>query len=356
MDIELIQKLSEASGVSGFESNVREIIKKEIEKNVDWTKTDNMGNLIAFRKGSLKKPKKVAFIAHMDEIGFFVKRVNNGFIEFTKLGGIDDRILLSQKVIVHAEKDIVGVISSKPIHLQKKEEREKLVKCDEMHIDIGNIEKKKKRSDDDSIEESDGKIKIEKGTPISFYSKFTKLQETVYCGKSFDNRLGVYCLIDLIKNLKKNKNDIYFVFSTQEEVGLKGARTAVFPIEPDLAIAIDTAVCGDVPSVSKKESEIALLRGPAISLIQAGGSGAILPESLRKYITDIANKNKIKYQFEMIDSGMTEAAIVQMLKDGILCCSIGIPIRNTHTPFEIFDSRDVDETLKLVELIEEEWK
>jgi endoglucanase len=130
----------------------------------------------------------------------------------------------------------------------------------------------------------------------------------------------------------------------------------VFPIEPDLAIAIDTAVCGDVPSVSKKESEIALLRGPAISLIQAGGSGAILPESLRKYITGIASKNKIKYQFEMIDSGMTEAAIVQMLKDGILCCSIGIPIRNTHTPFEIFDSRDVDETLKLVELIEEEWK
>jgi len=356
MDIELIRKLSEASGVSGFETPVRELIKKEIEKNVDSIKTDNMGNLIAFRKGSLKNPKKIALVAHMDEIGFFVRRVNNGFIEFTKLGGIDDRILLSQRVVIHAEKDIEGIIGSKPVHLQKREEREKLVKCDDMYIDIGLIEKKKKNGEEESSEDIDRKLKIEKGTPISFSSKFTKLQETTYCGKSFDNRLGVYCLIDLIKTLKKNKNDIYFIFSTQEEVGLKGARTAVFPIDPDLAVILDTAVSGDVPAVSKKESEIALTKGPTISLIQAGGSGAILPESLRKYITGLADKNKIKYQFEMLDGGMTDAAIVQMLKDGILCCSIGIPIRNTHTPFEIFDSRDVDETIKLVELIEEAWK
>jgi putative aminopeptidase FrvX len=353
MDIELIRKLSEAHGVSGFEDEIREIIKAEIKGRVDTVKTDSMGNLIAFRKGSSKNPKKVALIAHMDEIGLLVRRVNGGFIEFTKLGGIDDKIILAQKVTILSEKKIEGIICSKPIFFQKKEDGDKPVKYDDMFIDIGAISKKKKKPESESADENPT---IEKGTPISFSSKFTKMQEHTYCGKSLDNRLGVYCLIDIIKNLKENKNDLYFVFSTQEEVGLKGARTAAFAIEPDLAIVLDTCVAGDVPAVSKKDSEVTLGKGVAIELVQAGGRGAILPSHLKNYILDLAKKHNLKYQLDVPEGALTDAAIVQMIKSGILACSIGIPARNLHSPYEIFDSRDVEEVIKLSGLIIENWK
>lgn len=357
MDVELLKKLSEACGVSGFEGEVREIAKKEIERHVTSIKADNMGNLIAFRKGTSKSPKKIAFIAHMDEIGFIVKRFSGGFIDFTKIGGIDDRILLSQKVLVKGEKVYEGVIGSKPIHLQKKDEREKLMRYDEMYIDLGIVAKKKKKGDGgDEEDEGEEKLKIEKGSPISFAARFTKIGETTYCGKSLDNRLGVYSVIELAKTMKKSKNDLYFVFSTQEEVGLKGARTAAYSIEPDLAIIIDTTIAGDVPAVSKKESELALGNGASISLVESGGQGAIIPEHLKKYLIDLARKNKIKYQIDVLEGGMTDTAIVQLIKGGILSCALGIPVRNVHTPFEIFDSRDLEEVIKLARLASEEWK
>ncbi|MBN2094924.1 MAG: M20/M25/M40 family metallo-hydrolase [Candidatus Aenigmarchaeota archaeon] len=359
MDIDLIRRLSEARGVSRFEEEVREVIKKEVEKEADWVKTDNMGNLIAFRKGNGEKPKKIAFVSHMDEIGFIAKRMSGGFVEFLKVGGIDDRILASRKVIIKAEKDYDGIIVSKPIFFQKKEDRDKQIKYDDMCIDLGLVhekKKKKKEGEEEENGEESPKIKIEKGTPISFASKFTKMTDTTYCGKSFDNRLGVYCLIELLKKLKNHKDDLYFVFSTQEEVGLKGSRTATYEIEPDLAIILDTTPSGDLPMISKKESEISLGKGPTIVLLEADGQGTVLPDTLRKFLLETAKKNKIKHQLEISEGGLTEAAIVQIVKRGILACSIGIPTRNLHTPYEIFDTRDVEETLKFVELVANNWK
>jgi len=249
MDINLLKKLSETPGVSGFETEIREVIKKEISKYADKITEDTLGNLIALKKGSAKNRKKIALVAHMDEVGLIVKRINKGFIEFSKIGGIDDKILLSERVIIKGEKEIEGVIGSKPVHLQKEEERKKNIKYDEMYIDVGMTGKEK--------------LNIEKGTPIYFKSEFKQLQKNTFIGKALDNRLGVYCLIDILKRIK-NPNDIYFIFSSQEEVGLKGARTAVYSIEPDLAIVIDTSIAGDVPSVSEKESEIKLGKGVTI--------------------------------------------------------------------------------------------
>jgi endoglucanase len=342
MDVNILKKLSESSGVSGFEEEIKEIIKKEISKYADKITEDNLGNLIALKKGSAKNRKKIALVAHMDEIGLIVKRVDKGFIEFSKIGGIDDRTLLLQKVVIRGNKPIEGVIGCKPVHLQKEEEKKKVIKYDEMYIDIGAEDKKK--------------LNIEKGTPISFKSEFKQLQENTFIGKALDNRLGVYCLIDILKKMKSPKNDIYFIFSTQEEVGLKGARTSVYSIEPDLAVVVDTAIAGDVPAVTEKETEIKLGKGVSITLIEAGGQGAILPEKLKNYIVNIARKNKIKYQLEVVEGGMTDAAIIQILKKGILSCSVNIPIRNMHTPHSIFDVRDLKETIKLVELIVKNWK
>lgn len=349
-----MKKLSEASGVSGFERDVREVIKKEVGKYSDSVKVDNMGNLIALKKGSRKNCKKIALIAHMDEIGLLVKRIEKGFIEFTKLGGIDNRILLSQRVIIKGKKDIEGIIGSKPIHLQKKEEWDKVVKHDDMYIEIGVVEEKKKKGE--KKEESELGTGIEIGTPIIFKSEFRQLQKNTYCGKSLDNRLGVYALVDILKRMKKPKNDMYFVFSTQEEVGLKGARVAAYGIVPDLAIIVDTSIAGDIPMVSKKESALSLGKGVSITLIEAGGQGVIVPESIRDYLLDLAKKNKIKHQLEIVEGGMTDAAIVQLIKEGVLCCSLGIPIRNIHTPNEVFDTRDLDGTIKLIELTAENWK
>ncbi len=342
MDTGLMKKLSEACGVSGFETEVRNLIKKEISKYVDKISEDNLGNLIVLKKGSSKNRKKIALVAHMDEIGLIVKRINNGFIEFSKIGGIDDRILLTQRVAINGT-NLEGIINSKPIHLQKEEERKKIVKHDEMCIDVGIVGGNKK-------------INVEKGNPISFKSEFRKLQDNVFSGKSLDNRLGVYCLIDILKKMKKPKNDIYFVFSSQEEVGLKGARTSIYSIEPDLAVVIDTAIAGDVPAVSEKESEIKLGKGVSITLIEAGGRGAILPEKLKEFILGLAKKNKIKHQLEIVEGGMTDTAITQITKNGILSCSINVPLRNMHTPNEIFDARDLEETIKLSELIVKNWE
>ena len=342
MDIKLLKKLSEANGVSGFETNVRELIKKEISKYVDSAEEDTLGNLIAVKKGIGKKKKKIALVAHMDEIGFVVKRVERGFVEFLKVGGIDDRILPGKNVVINTEKPIYGTIGVKPPHLLKEEERKQPVKADNLYIDIGAKEK--------------DKIKIEKGIPINFYSEFRQLQKDTYIGKAFDDRLGVYCLIDILKRIKKPENDIYFVFSVQEEVGLKGSRTAIFGIDPDLAIACDTTLAGDVPAVSKKETETSLGAGVGIDLIEAGGAGAILPEKLKKLIINLAKKNRINYQLEVVEGGMTDAAIMQITKKGILACSLAIPVRNLHSPNEIFDANDLKSAIKLGELMIRNWK
>ncbi len=342
VDLKLLKKLSESCGVSGFESEVREVIKKEISKYADSVIEDNLGNLIVLKKGSGKNRKKIALVAHMDEIGLIVKRVDKGFIEFSKMGGIDDRILLAQRVLIKGKSEIEGIIGSKPVHLQKEEERKKLVKYDEMYIEAGFAEKDKST--------------VEIGTPIAFKSEFKELRNNLFVGKSLDNRLGVYCLMDLIKNMKTSKDDIYFVFSTQEEVGLKGARTAVYAIDPDLAIVIDTAIAGDVPAVTEKDTEIKLGEGVSITLVEAGGRGMILPENLKNFVLDLAKKNKIKHQLELVEGGMTDTAVVQMIRKGILSLSINIPLRNMHTPNEIFNVKDLEETIKFAGLIIKNWK
>ena len=342
VDIELLKRLSEAYGVSGFEEEVRALIKKEINKYADKIEVDTLGNLIAFKKGFEKKRKKIALVAHMDEIGFVVKRVDKGFVEFLKVGGIDDRILPGKRVVINASEPIYGTIGLKPPHLLKEEEIKQPINVKDLYIDIG-------------AEEED-KLKIEKGSPINFYSEFRQLQKDTYIGKAFDDRLGTYCLIDLLKRIKKPKHDLYFIFSVQEEVGLKGARTAVFDIDPELAIAFDTTFAGDVPIISKKETEIAFGKGVVIDLMEAGGRGVILPEKLKKFIVDLAKKNKIKYQLEVNDCGMTDAAIMQITKKGILACSLAIPTRNIHSPSEIFDVNDLKVTIKLGELMVKNWK
>src|SRR6056297_1629848 len=220
MDFDLLKKLSEAPGVSGFETPIRNIIKTEIQGLADYVSTDNMGNLTAVIKG--KTDKKLMVAAHMDEIGFIVTHIDdNGFVRFTTLGGFDPKTLTAQRVILHGKKDIIGVMGSKPIHMMDDEEKKKNPKIKDYFIDTGMTKK--------AVEEI-----IEPGTPITRERECIRMGDCIN-GKSLDNRVSVFALIETLKQLKGKSlpYDLYAVFTVQEELGLRGAQVAALEIEPD---------------------------------------------------------------------------------------------------------------------------
>ncbi len=334
----LLEKFSLASGISGYEKNVREILKKEIEPFSDSVRIDPMGNLIAEKKGG--KPV-IMIAAHMDEIGFVAKHIDdNGFIHFVTVGGFFNQTLLNQRVVVHGKKqDLTGVIGSKPPHIMKEEERKKVIETDEMFIDIG--AKNKKDTE---------KMGVEIGASITVDRDFKILANNLVTGKAFDNRAGLVILVEVMKRLKKKKikASVCAVGTVQEEVGLKGARTSAFDIDPDLAIAVDLTIAGDCPGIEKKESEISIGKGAAITVLEAGGQGVIVPEKIVEWLKNTAKKNKIKYQLDVSKGGMTDAAIISLTKRGIPAGVVSVPSRYIHSPVELIGLEDLESVIKLI--------
>lgn len=334
--MDLMERLCRARGVSGFEGEVVDILRSEFEKSCDTVYEDDFGNLIA-KKGSGNK--KIMLAAHMDEIGMMVKHVTeDGYIHFIKIGGIDNRILLNQRVVIKGAKgDVVGIVGAKPPHLLKPEERKKVVKHDEMFIDIGAKSKK------------DAFKKIAVGDSISFEPNYGKLANNLYYGKAVDDRIGCYVLAQVMKQIPKSvKAEVYAVGTTQEEVGLKGARVAAYGIDPDYALAVDTTIAGDMPDVSDKESSLKLGKGPALTIMEASGRGVITHPKLRKVLEATAKSSKTPYQIDVLEGGMTDAAIIYLTRDGIPSSTISIPTRYIHGPTSIFHMKDVSNSVKLV--------
>ncbi|MBD3260788.1 MAG: M20/M25/M40 family metallo-hydrolase [Candidatus Altiarchaeales archaeon] len=334
--MELLETLCRASGVSGFEDEVKQLMKKQLGKHADEVIEDSFGNVIA-RKGA--GDKKIMLAAHMDEIGFMVKHVTEeGYLNFIKVGGIDNRILLHQKVIVKTEKgDVEGVIGSKPPHLMKDEERKKVVKHDEMFIDIGCRDKK----------EAEKKVSL--GDPIIFSPTYGNLSRDVIYGKAVDDRVGCWALIEILKKIRKNIDaEVYACATTQEEVGLKGARVAAYKINPDYAVAIDTTLAGDTPNVKPQESNLKLGEGPALTVMEASGRGVISHPKLHKVLCDTSKKKKIPTQIDILEGGMTDAAIIYLTREGIPSSVVSIPTRYIHGPLSVFNLKDAQNTVKLI--------
>lgn len=329
----LLKKIIEAPGVSGFESGIAKIMRDELKKVADEVEIDNIGNVIA-KKG--KGKKKIMLVAHMDEIGLMVKHIDkDGYIYFIKIGGIDDRILPAQKVIVKAKQgDCFGVIGAKPPHLQKEEDRKKPVKYEDMFIDIGSKNK----------EETQEKIAL--GDIVIFEPNSGVLNGNLYYGKAIDDRVGCFALIKIMEKINVDAQ-IFAVASVQEEVGLKGARTSVYKIDPDYAIAIDTTVSGDSPQISERESALKLGQGVAITIIEASGRGLIVNEKMKDILIETAKKNKIKYQIDVIEGGMTDGAIIYVSKEGVPTAVLSIPSRYIHSPTGVFSIDDVNATVEL---------
>lgn len=340
---QLLKKLVEATGPSGHEENVRNIIKEELADYVDEMKVDNLGNLICTKKGKKDSPKAM-ILAHTDEIGMLVRYVEKeGFIRFSYLGGFFDQMVLGQRVLIHTEKgDIKGVIGSAPPHLLPEKERKNPIKRDKMFIDIG-------AKNREQAEEWGIKI----GTPITWLGHFDELGNKTVTGKAFDNRAGCAVMVQTLKEIQA-ESTIIGVASVMEEVGLRGAKTSSFTVDPDFAIALDITATGDHPGVEERQMPIKIGKGPAITVAdgrrESLGGGLISHPKVLKLLTETAEKNNIPYQLEIFEGGTTDATAVATSRGGIPAATINVPTRYIHSPIEVLNLDDLSNTIKLLKL------
>ncbi len=332
--ISLLKKLSDAHGISGYEDEVREIVKAELEDVVDEIRVDKMGNLICVKNGN---EFKEMIAAHMDEIGFMVKHIDDkGFVRFTPIGGWFDQIALGQRVVLHGRKGkVYGVIGSKPPHLMKGDERKKAVELKDMFIDVGAESK-------EDVEE----MGIEIGTPITIDRELVEMGRRV-TGKALDNRAGLAMMILALKETKTDAT-VYAVGTVQEEVGLKGARVSAFAIEPNVAIATDVCVATDFPGTEAAHMDVRLGRGPAITIADASGRGLIASRRVLEWLRGTAEKYGIPYQLEVAEGGTTDATAIHLTKEGIPTGVISVPARYIHSPVEVIDLEDLKNGATLI--------
>ena len=326
---EILKKLSNMRGVSGFEYMINKEIADIMKRYTDEVYIDNSGNVIAVKKA--KNPKaKIMLEAHCDEIGLMVKDIDEkGFATFVNIGGVDGRILPGAEVIVHGKKDICGVVGAKPPHLQLASESDKSIKIKDMYIDMG-------MSHDDEAKY------VSVGDSISICQDAGELLNDNFCGKCIDDRGGVAALLTVMEEVKDEELscDIYFVAAVQEEVGLRGAKTATYGINPDMAIAVD--VChGVTPDNSYNAFDLGtgtvISKGPNIH-----------PKMAEKLIT-LAKANDIKYSID-IDGGDTgtDAWAIQVTREGIPTALLSIPLKYMHTSVETVSMSDLEATAKLL--------
>jgi endoglucanase len=276
--------------------------------------------------------------AHMDEIGLMVRHIDDdGFIKFMTLGGFFDQTVLNQSVVVHTKKGrLSGVVGSKPPHLMEEKEKDKVIKTKDMFIDVGAGDSKAAK-----------KLGVSVGDYITFDVPFRELKNGLVTGKAFDNRLGCAAMVEVMKKIDTS-HTIYAVGTVQEEVGLKGARTSAYNIEPDAALALDVAPAGDFPGTKPEESRIKINGGPVITVADGKGRGIITHPKVRDSLVDLAEKRKIPYQLEVGEGGTTDATAIQLTKGGVLSGVVSVPTRYIHTPVEVASVKDVQNTIKLV--------
>jgi len=334
---ENLEKLSNANGVAGRETEVRNLMVKFLEPYADEVVVDRLENVIAIKKGKKAAPK-VMLAAHMDEVGLMVKTITKeGFLQFTKMGGIDDRILLAQKVNVLTEKGALpGVVGSKPPHIQKEEERKKIVSYDEMYLDVG----AENREDAKAMG-----VKI--GDPIAFDVKYVKLGKDAVMGKAFDNRAGCAVMVETLKLLGETDCTVYAVGTVQEELGLRGATTAAYGVDPDVGIALDVTFTGDTPGVKEFDTTVKMGKGPALTVTD---SGLIVHPKVLRWLIDTAIQNGVEYQLETGLMGTTDAARMSLTREGVPSGTISIPARYIHSPVGLISLKDAENSAKLAAL------
>lgn len=321
----LLSKICELPGAPGFEQPIRQFILEQLKGRVDNIEVDNIGNIYALKKGK-DSTKNVMVAAHMDEIAFIVKHIdNNGFIRFHTLGGFDPKTLTAQRVIIHGKKPIIGVMGSKPIHIMSADERNKTPQIDDYFIDLGLPYKEV----------------IKKVTIGDIITRERTLIEMGDCvnGKSIDNRVSVYVLLEALTLMNNLPYDVYGVFSVQEEVGLRGAYVATHQINPTFGFGLDTTIAYDLPGSKPEEQVTKLGEGVAIKIMD---SSVISDYRMVAYQKQIATQYKIKWQPEILTAGGTDAGVIQRAgKNGTITGAFSIPTRHLHQVIEMAHKKDI---------------
>lgn len=331
--MELLKQLCEAHGIPGREEAVRDIVIRELKKLGTEIRTDALGNVIAQKKGSGRGPK-VMIAAHMDEIGFLVSHIDekSGFLKIDPLGGFDPRVLMAQRVVVHTDDGpLLGIIGSKPPHILSEEERKKPLELKDLFIDLG-------------LPGDEVKKRVHIGDFVTLEQNFVSVGQLVSC-KALDDRVGLYVMIEAIKKTKQHICDIYAVATTQEEVGIRGARVSSFQIAPDIGVALDVTVASDVPGVGEHEHVTKLGAGTAIKIKD---SASISNPKLVRKLRQIAEQKKIKYQMEILPRGGTDAGAIQLTREGVAAVTLSIPTRYLHSVVETAHRDDIQATIDLL--------
>jgi endoglucanase len=334
INIPLLKKTCETPGISGFEQKVRELVYSEIHPVADHIYTDALGNLIAVKKGASGQ-KKVMAAAHMDEIGFIINHIDDkGFLRFHPLGGFDPKTLTAQRVIVHGKQDIIGVMGTKPIHILTPEERNKPLLIKDFFIDVG-------------LPKEQVEKWIEIGSPVSRQRELIEMGDCVNC-KSLDNRVSVFILMELLKELKgvEIPYDFYAVFTTQEEVGIRGAMVAAHHISPDFSFGIDTTIAYDTPEARPEETVTKLGEGTAIKIMDGS---VICDYRMVRYMKETAVKYNIRWQPELLPAGGTDTAGMQrMSTKGSISGAVSVPTRHIHSVIEMSHKADIRASIDLL--------
>lgn len=331
--LELIEKLSNAVGVSSNEGQVRRIILEEIKPFTSDVKVDALGNVIAVCKSNRKNPMRIMIAAHMDEVGLMLMdQDESGYFKFDVIGSLDPRLLPGKAVVV-GEDRLTGVIGTKPIHLVTEAELQKIFTVEDMRIDLGEEQSKK----------------VKAGATATFATQFMRIGVSL-SGKALDNRLGVAALIELIKQAPYPV-ELIAVFTTQEEIGLRGAKVAAYATKPDAAFALDSTPAFDMAPWDDEENAVyntILGKGPAI---YPADRFTLSDPRLVRFAMQTAEANHIPYQFRQPGGGGTDAGSIHKQREGIPSVSISIPHRFSHSPVNLARIKDWHDTVRLYDNI-----
>src|SRR3972149_6907394 len=337
----LLKELTEAAGVSGYESSVRGVVRQYLEPLGELSQ-DKIGSVICKKIGSTAAPK-LMLAGHMDEIGFMVKHITKeGFIHFIPLGGWFDQVLLGQRVVIKTGKgDVVGVIGAKPPHLMPADQREKVVKKQDMYIDIG-------ASSQEEVEATG----VRPGDAIIPRADFVQLANgKTYLSKAFDDRVGTAVMISALQALKgeAHANTLFGVATVMEEVGVRGATTSVRAVDPDVAIVLESDIAGDVPGTKPEESSVKLGKGPTVLIYD----GRMIPnQKLRALVMQVAEEIGVPLQASYIEGGATDGAAIHLHNTGVPTVVIAVPARHIHSHSSIIHRDDYNRAVELlVELV-----
>lgn len=336
MNLQLLKQLSEAPGVSGREERVRDILKKEMKGLFDEINVDTLGNVIATKKSKGKNGKRVLIACHMDEIGFYVRHVEDkGFLRIHNAGGFDTKNLQARRVLVQSSsgEDLIGLLNpaGRPTHIAKEEDKKKIPEITEFYVDL-------------CLPADEVKKKVRIGDPVTLMQEFDEIGECV-SGKCMDNRVAAFVAIEALRKAKNPKYEVIVAATVQEEVGCRGAGVAAYAAEPDIALAIDVTLAADVPGIPDDERCTKQGDGVALTIMD---SMTISDRSLVNEFEAVAKKREIPYQLSILTRGGTDAGPMQRARGGYRAMTLSVPTRYVHTVTECIQKRDLQASIDLL--------